>query len=145
MSVLENMKSKVKEFTEPNGPGAEMLSSAKTTLAHGLDGASKFVDEKTNRKYSDTIHTGVGKAKEFLGEKKPQDGSAEASSETPSGTPSQQPPGTQPPGASAGTSSQQSPGASADGSSEPKSGPARPSGPQPGSNGSSAPGRPPQS
>ena len=74
MSVLENMKSKVKEFTEPNGPGAEMLSSAKTTLAHGLDGASKFVDEKTNRKYSDTIHTGVGKAKEFLGEKKPQDG-----------------------------------------------------------------------
>ena len=128
MSVLESMKSKVKEFTEPNGPGAEMLSSAKSSLVHGLDGASKFVDEKTNRKYSGTIHSGVGKAKEFLGEKKPQDGSAEASSETPSGA-----------------SSQQSPRASADDSSEPKGGSTRPDGPQPGSNGSSAPGRPPQS
>jgi hypothetical protein len=74
MSVLENMKSKVKEFTEPDGPGAEMLSSAKTSLAHGLDGASRFVDEKTNRKYSDTIHSGVGKAKEFLGDM-PHEGS----------------------------------------------------------------------
>lgn len=98
MSVLESMKSKVKEFTEPNGPGAEMLSSAKTSLVHGLDGASKFVDEKTNRKYSGTIHSGVGKAKEFLGEKKPQDGSNDAQpgsngpgsdGSTPSGQPPQ--------------------------------------------------------
>lgn len=124
MSVLENMKSKVKEFTEPDGPGAEMLSSAKTSLAHGLDGASRFVDEKTNRKYSDTIHSGVGKAKEFLGEKKPQgEGSAEAS------------PG-KPPEASSGVSS--------DGSAEPK-GSARPDGAQPGSDGSAPSGPPPAS
>jgi MT0933-like antitoxin protein len=128
MSVLENMKSKVKEFTEPDGPGAEMLSSAKTTLVHGLDGASRFVDEKTNRKYSDTIHSGVGKAKEFLGEKKPESGPAEAS------------PGT-PPEASAGSAS----GASSAGSAEPK-GSVPPDGAQPGPDGSAPSGhQPPQS
>jgi hypothetical protein len=79
MSVLEHMKSKVKEFTEPDGPGADMLNSAKSALSHGIDGASKFIDEKTNGKYSDHINTGVGKAKEFLADKKPEDGSPEGS------------------------------------------------------------------
>jgi hypothetical protein len=139
MSVLENMKSKVKEFTEPNGPGAEMLSSAKTSLAHGLDGASRFVDEKTNRKYTDTIHSGVGKAKEFLGENKPQGGSAESST----GTPPEASSGSSP-GPSSGASSGAPSAASSDGSAEPK-GSARPAGPQPSSNGSVPPGPPTQS
>jgi hypothetical protein len=76
MSVLEMVRTKVKELTDPNGPAGDLLNSAKTAMAHGLDGASKFVDEKTGGKYSSTIHTGVGKAKVFLGEQ-PKDGAAE--------------------------------------------------------------------
>lgn len=67
--MLNSAKKKVKDYTAPDGPGAEKLSSAKTAVSHGLDGAGKFVDEKTNGKYSDTIHSGVGKAKGFLGDK----------------------------------------------------------------------------
>lgn len=77
MSVLEMVKTKVKELTDPNGPANGLLHSAKGVVAHGLDGASKFVDEKTNGKYSSAINTGVGKAKEFLGE---QDESKDAPS-----------------------------------------------------------------
>lgn len=68
MSVLEMVRSKVKELTDPNGPANGLLHSAKSAVAQGLDGASKFVDEKTNGKYSSQINTGVHKAKEFLGE-----------------------------------------------------------------------------
>jgi hypothetical protein len=78
MSVLEMVRTKVKELTDPNGPASGMLNSAKSAVAHGLDGASKFVDEKTNGKYSETIHNGVGKAKEFLGEQSKEDGGEEA-------------------------------------------------------------------
>lgn len=68
MSVLETVRSKVKELTDPNGPASGLLSSAKTAMVHGLDGAGKFVDEKTHGKYASQISTGVGKAKEFLGD-----------------------------------------------------------------------------
>lgn len=70
MSVLEMVRSKVKELTDPNGPANGLLQSAKSAVSHGLDGASKFVDEKTNGKYTSQINTGVHKAKEFLGEDK---------------------------------------------------------------------------
>lgn len=75
MSVLEMVRTKVKELTDPNGPANGLLQSAKSAVSHGLDGASKFVDEKTNGKYTSQINTGVHKAKEFLGEDK---GEAEA-------------------------------------------------------------------
>ncbi|HEX4786884.1 MAG TPA: antitoxin [Actinospica sp.] len=68
MSVLEMVKTKVKELTDPDGPANELLHTAKSSIAHGLDGAGKFVDEKTGGKYSSMIHNSVGKAKEFLGE-----------------------------------------------------------------------------
>jgi hypothetical protein len=69
MSVLEMVKTKVKELTDKSsGPAGDLLNSAKSAVAHGLDGASKFVDDKTNHKYSSTIHTGVDKAKHLLGE-----------------------------------------------------------------------------
>lgn len=70
MSVLEMVRTKVKELTDPNGPANGLLQSAKSAVSHGLDGASKFVDEKTNGKYTSQINTGVHKAKEFLGEDK---------------------------------------------------------------------------
>jgi hypothetical protein len=77
MSVLEMVKAKVKELADPDGPASELLHTAKSSLAHGLDGAGKFVDEKTGGKYASTIHNGVGKAKEFLGEQqKDAEGSA---------------------------------------------------------------------
>jgi hypothetical protein len=68
MDVLEMVRTKVKELTDPDGPANEMLHSAKSAVAHGLDGAGRFVDEKTHGKYSSTITSGVGKAKEFLRE-----------------------------------------------------------------------------
>lgn len=117
MSVLDTMKSKVKEYTDPDGPGAELLHSAKGKLSHGIDGASKFVDEKTNGKYSDTIHTSVGKAKGFLGDK-PQGGGSESS------------PGAQAPGGAPAGAQDQNPEDSA-----------RRGGPDPGSDGSSPPQR----
>jgi len=70
MDVLEMVRAKVKELTDPDGPASEMLHSAKSAVAHGLDGAGRFVDEKTHGKHSEMITNGVGKAKEFLGEQK---------------------------------------------------------------------------
>ena len=81
--MLNSAKKKVKEYTAPDGPGAEKLNSAKTAVAHGLDGAGKFVDEKTNGKYSDTIHTGVGKAKGFLGDKPKDEPAGSPEAQTP--------------------------------------------------------------
>ena len=68
------VKTKVKELTDKDGPAGDLLNSAKSAVAHGLDGASRFVDDKTNHKYSDTIHTGVEKAKHLLGEDEAQQG-----------------------------------------------------------------------
>jgi len=79
------VKTKVKELTDKSGPAGDLLNSAKSAVVHGLDGASKFVDDKTNHKYSSTIHTGVDKAKHLLGEDDAaeQDGKDSA---TPSGS-----------------------------------------------------------
>ena len=82
------VKTKVKELTDKSGPAGDLLNSAKSAVVHGLDGASKFVDDKTNHKYSDTIHTGVEKAKHLLGEDGAQqdgeDSTAAAGSSEPS-------------------------------------------------------------
>jgi hypothetical protein len=112
--MLNSAKKKVKDYTAPDGPGAEKLNSAKTAVSHGLDGAGKFVDEKTNGKYSDTIHNGVGKARQFLGDK-PKDESAHS------------------PDAGA-DAPQDEPAAQQDAENS-----TRPSGPDPGSDGSSPP------
>ena len=118
--MLNSAKKKVKDYTAPDGPGAEKLSSAKTATAHGLDGAGKFVDEKTNGKYSDTIHSGVGKAKGFLGDK-PKDESA--------GSPEGQGPGDKPAGPERRVDPTRSGGPAS----------TRPGGPDPSSDGSSPP------
>jgi hypothetical protein len=66
MSVLESVKSKIKELND--GPAGEFLNSAKGAVAHGLDSTGKFVDGKTNGKYASQIHTGIDKAKGLLGQ-----------------------------------------------------------------------------
>lgn len=72
MNVLDSVKGKMRELTDRandlSGPAGEKLGSAKTAVAHGLDGAGKFVDEKTGGKYASTIHSSVGKAKGLLGQ-----------------------------------------------------------------------------
>ncbi|MBR7839634.1 antitoxin, partial [Actinospica durhamensis] len=76
MNVLDTAKEKARELADKatdkasdlSGPAGDALNSAKTAVAHGLDGASKFVDEKTGGKYASAIHTGVDKAKGFLGQ-----------------------------------------------------------------------------
>lgn len=68
MDVLEMVRTKVKEISDKAGPPSEMLNSAKSAIVHGLDGASKFVNDKTHGKYSSAINTSVGKAKDLLGQ-----------------------------------------------------------------------------
>ena len=85
------VKTKVKELTDKSsGPAGDLLNSAKSAVVHGLDGASKFVDDKTNHKYSSTIHTGVDKAKHLLGEdtaeQDARDSASSAESSEPSGS-----------------------------------------------------------
>lgn len=67
MNVLDSAKEKMRELTgkanEKSGPAGEKLDSAKTSVARGLKGANKYVDEKTGGKYSSTVHTTVDKAK----------------------------------------------------------------------------------
>lgn len=85
------VKTKVKELSDKSsGPAGDLLNSAKSAVVHGLDGASKFVDDKTNHKYSSTIHTGVDKAKHLLGEDAAEqdgkDSASTAESSEPSGS-----------------------------------------------------------
>jgi MT0933-like antitoxin protein len=71
MNILDTAKGKMRELADKandlSGPAGEKLNSAKSAVAHGLDGAGKFVDEKTGGKYASKIHNGVGKAKDLLG------------------------------------------------------------------------------
>src|SRR5438309_928924 len=46
---------------------AEMMSKHGDQAGQGLDKAGQMIDEKTGGKYSDQINTGVGKAKDMLG------------------------------------------------------------------------------
>lgn len=78
LGVLVAIKSaeyarKARQYTDPNGPHAEMVASAKSKfaqcrngVANCIDGAGRFVDEQTGGKYSDKINLGLDKAKTFL-------------------------------------------------------------------------------
>jgi len=72
MNVLDSAKEKMRGLTDRagdlSGPAGEKVNSAKSAVAHGLDGAGKFVDEKTGGKYASRIHSSVGKAKNLLGQ-----------------------------------------------------------------------------
>jgi hypothetical protein len=66
---------KAKKLSDPNGPHAEMVNSAKDKIGKCrdgvnscLDGAGRFIDEQTGGKYSDNIRSGVDKAKNLLGD-----------------------------------------------------------------------------
>src|SRR3954467_7781047 len=64
-------------------------------IAHGLDKAAKVVDEKTKGKYSGTIETGTGKAKDAVDRLAHRDGTSKPGGGTP--PPSAPPPPAAPP------------------------------------------------
>jgi hypothetical protein len=53
--------------TGRTGGSGGMVGSIKQNTASGVEKAGEFVDEKTGRKYSDQIQSGVKKAKDVLG------------------------------------------------------------------------------
>jgi hypothetical protein len=59
MGLMDNLKAKI-------GPAKDKVSDFaqrhEDKVHHGLDKASKVVDERTKGKYSDKIHSGTGKA-----------------------------------------------------------------------------------
>jgi hypothetical protein len=55
---------------------AGMMSGHGEQAGQGLDRAGKMIDDKTGGKYSDQINTGVGRAKDTLGQKTEQDSGA---------------------------------------------------------------------
>ena len=70
---------------------AGMMSKHGDQVGQGLDRAGRMIDEKTGGKYSDQINTGVGKAKDLLGQKTDQasgamDETAERMPQTGTGT-----------------------------------------------------------
>lgn len=91
MNVLDSAKEKMRGLTDKasdkandlSGPAGEKLNSAKGAVAQGLDGAGKFVDEKTGGKYASKINSGVGKAKGILGKKDDRGDSGKAGSDQP--------------------------------------------------------------
>ncbi|MGW3497326.1 antitoxin [Streptomyces sp. NPDC001020] len=64
--ALKNLKNKAEELAETHGE----------TISQGLAKVGDLIDDKTDRKYSDKIDTGVEKAQGFverMGEKKTSD------------------------------------------------------------------------
>ena len=86
MNLLDSAKGKMRELTDRandlSGPAGEKLDSAKSAVASGLGTAGKYVDEKTGGKYASTIHTSVGKAKDFLGQNEKQQAADQATPPT---------------------------------------------------------------
>ncbi|MCW2786840.1 MAG: hypothetical protein JWP74_3357 [Marmoricola sp.] len=56
MGFLDDAKSKLTKAVDDHGG----------QIASGLDKAGQLVDKKTKGKYTDKIHTGIGKAKDGL-------------------------------------------------------------------------------
>lgn len=63
MGLMDNLKAKL-EPAKDKVSGLAQQHGHK--VAHGLDKAAKVVDDKTRHKYSGTIHTGTGKAKDAM-------------------------------------------------------------------------------
>lgn len=63
MGLMDNLKAKLE-------PAKDKVSGLAQQHGHkvndGLEKAAKVVDEKTKHKYSDTIRTGTGKAKDAM-------------------------------------------------------------------------------
>jgi hypothetical protein len=103
MGLLDNMKAKL-------GPAKEKVSGLAQQhgdkIERGLDKAAKAVDEKTKGKYSETIHTGTGKAKDAMDRLAGKEGTDPAGTgpgagpSGDSGTPPASPPPASPPPAS---------------------------------------------
>ncbi|QJT04567.1 antitoxin [Streptomyces asoensis] len=60
MGLFDNLKAKL---SPAKGKVSGLAQQHGDKVQHGLDKAAKVVDEKTKGKYSDTIHSGTGKAK----------------------------------------------------------------------------------
>ncbi|WP_030762303.1 antitoxin [Streptomyces griseus] len=73
MGLLDSLKAKL-------GPAKDKVSDLAQQhgdkIDQGLDKAAKMVDEKTKGKYSDTIRSGTGKAKEAIDRIGQKDGGA---------------------------------------------------------------------
>jgi hypothetical protein len=63
MGLMDNLRAKL-EPAKDKVSGLAQQHGHK--VAHGLDKAAKVVDDRTKHKYSDTIHTGTGKAKDAM-------------------------------------------------------------------------------
>ncbi|EFH28903.1 MULTISPECIES: antitoxin [Streptomyces] len=87
MGLLDSVKAKLSPAKDKVSGLAQQHGDR---IQHGIDKAAKVVDEKTKGKYSGTIQTGTGKAKDAMerlahtdGTKGPGDGSAPPASPPP--------------------------------------------------------------
>ncbi|MGC4983636.1 antitoxin [Streptomyces sp. DT193] len=85
MGLMDNLRAKL-EPAKDKVSGLAQQHGHK--VAHGLDKAAKVVDDRTKHKYSDTIHTGTGKAKDAMDRLAHKGGGGDAS---PSDMPTQPP------------------------------------------------------
>ena len=76
MGLMDNLKAKL-EPAKDKVSGLAQQHGHK--VAHGLDKAAKVVDDKTKHKYSGTIRTGTGKAKDAVDRLAHKDDGGEAS------------------------------------------------------------------
>ncbi|MET7741967.1 antitoxin [Streptomyces sp. NPDC005385] len=86
MGLMDNLKAKLE-------PAKDKVSGLAQQHGHkvndGLEKAAKVVDEKTKHKYSDTIRTGTGKAKDAMDRLAAKEGGSATPPDTP--TPPQAP------------------------------------------------------